>query len=473
MRALLLLLCLLTSQAWATTYYVRDTTACANNGDGSAYACAASNGAPGAIRNFANMLLATFAAGDTVYICGSLISSNSFQWTNAMESGSAGNPIIVDGHCPVGDGTFDEGGFYTTAAYAFRITATGPDHITLRNLTWSGGTTDDISFNLSTTTGITIEDSEVLDSAGDGIDIDDAADGGVKLTNVTVRRAALNGIFCNSMAGFVWSGIRVYDSGTAGDNNTDGIGIDDGCGSGSVLTNSEVHDQKGNLGGGIDVQDSTGTGTMLVNGAYIEGGEGSGYTATANAGTLTAIAQQVVSVRNLFNVYLKDTGGSHQLYHFTTANATTTELKIGDSGTSGDVATAIIYNGSFGNAACDAEVVYYRNNASFTLTSNNNQFCVGGQFSLTSGGIVDFTTWKSSTSQDASSVEADPLFILGSNADEPADFHTLRGSPIRWAGRELNRGNIQDCSDRAFTHPPSMGACEATSGDQANARSMR
>lgn len=68
---------------------------------------------------------------------------------------------------------------------------------------------------------------------------------------------------------------------------------------------------------------------------------------------------------------------------------------------------------------------------------------------------------------------ANPQMVGGLSPTTAAGFHLLAVSTLRRTGKDLNIGNYQDCGNRAFLHPPSIGACEATSGDQAPARTMR
>ena len=69
-----LLLALAWGQAWGgSTWYVRPAADCANNGNGTAYGCAASNGAAGAWRTMANVTwgVGNVDTGDTLKTCSS------------------------------------------------------------------------------------------------------------------------------------------------------------------------------------------------------------------------------------------------------------------------------------------------------------------------------------------------------------------------------------------------------------------
>ena len=86
MRLLILLLSLFANSVWAATgsaaadtFYVRPAADCANNGDGMAYACAASAGASGAWRTSAAVSYSTTTGvddGDTLKFCGSFVEAD-------------------------------------------------------------------------------------------------------------------------------------------------------------------------------------------------------------------------------------------------------------------------------------------------------------------------------------------------------------------------------------------------------------
>lgn len=80
-------------------------------------------------------------------------------------------------------------------------------------------------------------------------------------------------------------------------------------------------------------------------------------------------------------------------------------------------------------------------------------------------------TWGSvSANTGDSTVCIDPLWEGGTSPTTTAGFKPKVGSTMRRAGRDLNLGNIQDAGNRAFLHPPSIGAWEAGDEDAAAAR---
>lgn len=113
-KALSILLFLCTIPSWsyaatgsaaADTWYVRPTGACANNGDGLAYGCAASAGATGAFSTFANIIW-TGTTGvdddDTLYVCGAHLTM-----LGPTASGGVGHNIIANGACPDDPGSIN------------------------------------------------------------------------------------------------------------------------------------------------------------------------------------------------------------------------------------------------------------------------------------------------------------------------------------------------------------------------------
>lgn len=106
-------------QAWAATgsaaaenWYVRPTGACANNGDGLAYSCAASAGAAGAFIGLNNVIFTSTTGvdnNDALYVCGAhSVTSNSDNLNPSAGDGADGSPISIDFRCP-GDPGFITG----------------------------------------------------------------------------------------------------------------------------------------------------------------------------------------------------------------------------------------------------------------------------------------------------------------------------------------------------------------------------
>lgn len=102
MRILAFLLCLVILPAWAETLYLRAASLCPNNGNGTAYACAATVGGVGAWNTSSNANVVwgsgagKVSAGDTLYVCGSAVNFSIIPTI----SGSSGNRWKISGLCP-------------------------------------------------------------------------------------------------------------------------------------------------------------------------------------------------------------------------------------------------------------------------------------------------------------------------------------------------------------------------------------
>ena len=149
---LVFVLSLMPVSGWAAdtgseTLYVRPTAACANNGDGTAYGCAASAGVVGAYKGFSNVLFnaANTAGqvdiGDTLYICG----AHTTVFLTGV-SGTSANHIIARGDCPADAGSIDIAGS-DYAPVKQRDDTPGEDYWEIKYLTLAGGTSAAIHCN--------------------------------------------------------------------------------------------------------------------------------------------------------------------------------------------------------------------------------------------------------------------------------------------------------------------------------------
>jgi len=86
------------------------------------------------------------------------------------------------------------------------------------------------------------------------------------------------------------------------------------------------------------------------------------------------------------------------------------------------------------------------------------------------------TNYTSTTFSAIDSTRLDntnPEWLGGLSPTTSAGYKLKTASALRRAGQDLNIGNIQDKGNRAFLHPPSIGAWEAASGDLAAERTLR
>jgi len=103
------------TNGWAKTLYVRPSTSCSVNGDGTAYKCAAAAGGAGAWNSLANVQWGAGAgkvsAGDTLYICGTFRHQ---MYLTPTISGTARSPIVIRGDYPGAPGVIDQSMLITT-----------------------------------------------------------------------------------------------------------------------------------------------------------------------------------------------------------------------------------------------------------------------------------------------------------------------------------------------------------------------
>lgn len=138
-------------------------------------------------------------------------------------------------------------------------------------------------------------------------------------------------------------------------------------------------------------------------------------------------------------------------------------------------------------------------NSTNVTVNNNNIFSAGGQptnllntassqtiLEATNNNWYGFTSpnWKYLGADYTSLANWNAVGVVGTDisADpglESPDPTTVAGfklsvsSALRRVGKDMNIGNYQDCGNRVFLHPSSIGACEAASGDAAAARTAR
>lgn len=429
MRAIVLAMLLaLSGQAWGADLFVLRTGVGSQNGTSLANAC---NG-PSDSDCSTNA-----ASGSVVYLCddGTGLINPSGSWANANTGA-----VRWTGDCSA-FGYRSRATVSNTSLGAYNLNYTGSGAATFDHIDFVGGHASNTDcVNINGTGSVVFNDITVTGCTQDGVDIDSLT-GGFTFTDLTITGAGFNGLFCGSSrvtgAGFIGRNI-----GTTG-SNTDSIGIDDGCGAGTLISDIYIENQIGDQGGGIDLQDSTGTGTATITGFYIKNAEGAGITATANAGTATQRFIGGIVDGAKFGVYLKDTGGAHFLSNITTINSSSTELKIGDTGTSGDsMASVEVYNSVFGGGACGASdaATYWRDNASVTLTAlSNNRYCANGFFTSTALGSGTFAQWQAATSKDANSaLTSDPGFMGGDSPDSADGFCLAPDSELIGAAANLN-----------------------------------
>ena len=112
-----------------------------------------------------------------------------------------------------------------------------------------------------------------------------------------------------------------------------------------------------------------------------------------------------------------------------------------------------------------------------TVTDRENRFVNITPAELFARNGTQYTTvsaWDTAISQTTGDeVVADAGFEGGTTPSTVIGHRLTPSSALRRAGYDANMGNYSDYGNRAFLHPPSIGAWEATSGDAADTRTAR
>jgi len=197
MKALALLLCLLSAQAWgATTWHVRPLAAEYGTEDGTSLA--------NAFDGFADMAAsyASINPGDTVCYAGDFIAADTQGATTYLhyfnDAGSAGSPIILDGDCD-GDGvlaSIDAGGTIQRAMQIADNNNLTIKNFELRNATARGLLLYNVATDATDRGALLVDDVYVHDITGAAVSIGiDSRGLGVTVRNSTLEDIGEDGIY--------------------------------------------------------------------------------------------------------------------------------------------------------------------------------------------------------------------------------------------------------------------------------------
>lgn len=436
---------------WAATWYVDQSGTGAGATDGTSYA-----------NRFAGWTdawttAADIDAGDLVYACGTQTGSMLFQ-----DNGSVGNRLTIDGACPKGDGTFDYGAVNANGATCW-TSLTTRSYITIQNMNFYGFTGTCIDMRSATAGWIL--DSTFTGDAGTGSVALIIGNASAIVRNVNILRSGA-GISTRGCTNCIFDDIEIRDGGaygTGSTSNLDGFGLDDlagaGC-EGTTLTDIRVYNQGSTQGSGIDFQCSAGTGTVVANRLFVYGSEGVGIT-VGSLSTLSHVISGSISTYNgvadaTANAWYQKTTNTPATYYNIVGvqrpGATGSAFRFGDGSSS--TMTATIRNSIF---VGDTQTVS-RNTGSGTLTDSHNTYF--GPLHDTTNGTRTLAQWISDGQCAVGGcISTNPKFVWG-RADYPTSYKLKSDSGSRRTGTYLNIGNVQDCVNKAFLNPPSMGACE-------------
>lgn len=420
MRFILVALLLLAGDAWCATWYVDQAGTGAGAADGTSYA----NRFAG--WNDAWTTAADIDAGDTVYACGTQTGTMAFS-----DGGSVGNRLTIDGACPKGDGTLDQGIVNANGATCW-TSLTTRTYITVQNMQFYGFTGTCLDMRTSTADWVlNTSFTGVNNGSETALIIGNAS---VIVRNVDILRAS-SGIATRGCTNCVFDDIEIRDGGALGTGSTanlDGFGLDDSAGvgcEGTTVTDVRVYNQGSTQGSGIDFQCSAGTGAITASKLYVTGGEGVGIT----VGSLATLANNIsssISWGNDLNQWYQKTTNTPATYSniigVAKPGSAQSAFRFGDGSSS--TMTATIRNSIF---QADTQTLS-RNTTSGTLTDSFNDYF--GPLHDTTNGTRTLAQWLSDGQCAAGGCQAvDPQFVGGANPTTAEGFRLKKTSPLRGA----------------------------------------
>ncbi len=467
--------------AAADTWYIRPVGTCSNNGDGSAYACAASGGGVGAFSGFNNLnktVTTGIDDGDTVKVCGNFVQADAeTQFTNqAMlaieESGSAGSPITWTGDC-TSDGGSARATLTSDGTSGSLIRTYANTYITIKGNFDLVGAKDagitaynSASGDVAIAKNIRIEGGTTISSILAGVQPVGITYSGTNgyIGAVVINNIGVDGIFEYSGGSWTIDGARISNisiNDTDGDcvqwqRNTDGniarnVYCDKTnkdskqCVVASTLDAQTYRMLVDNLtclmaGGSIAIGVYS-EGQMTVRGSYISNPGTYGITGALDNGTkITAYGNVIVNpVVGCFDLHKSSAGPSADIYNNT-----------------------CISNTVFGVNASTSSAV---------LNIKNNIFVGSATYGIlrgTSGTSDSYNNifGASVASSSVGQVSVNPYFIGGTIPSTKKGFRLSPDSPLIRAG--LRVGDYTDALGRWFEYKPSIGAYSYGSRDFAN-----
>jgi hypothetical protein len=505
--------------SWGATYCVRPDGTAVDKAAGTSCAAASTS------MSMATLMGETLSAGDIVYISGTHTASQSCLSTTATMcvpfSGSAGNPITFNFTPPDGDAgklVACSGCVYTLYAGAARqyikfvdaeITgaATDPSTYVLAAIASDGDTTLDWTFTGNTRIyGVTTPSVSYGCMRIRGVTFSLGDTSRAKYDGYAIYNCPTDGLMIDGNSHTIINGY-IYNVDRDGNNGGDPIQYQGGVGAAFNHTDILIKDNK--LVAGSSAKHAL---TMQC--------DSSDANASSNiqlTGNLLFQGQDTIDLSNCEDVRMSrnehrmvsgmGTNGGTVIRCGGVADCPASGSIIGDVFRNPDNATEattyikwqegptgnwIVANntfGSLGSGASDRSIWWLDSAATEngTLQIFNNLITnstVGMRiepttttYSAANNWFYGVTTRYSSGGQDETGTNdvngTDPLFVGGDNPSVVAGLKLSAASTARRAGKDLNAGNYQDAGNRAFAHPPSIGAWEATSGDAASARTAR
>ncbi len=463
MRIVALLLLLAWGQAEAATYYIDTSCEFNGNGTGGSGACAASGGAAGAYNTGASIV---FGAADTIYIKrGTTVTNFPSPVSQSETIDDYGDSTAT---CPVISKSGGTHGLSVSAASVVinDICITGSNSSSVLNISAASASLNRIEVYGNTTAGAVgvrfntgsggsaITDSSVHDIADDGIGIGSGVTGTITITDQNcylVDTDSSTGDCVQAYTGLaanvdIIGGTFLRETGTKQALIYDGSGTFRVIGAEITMTDAAQ---------GIQV---AGTGPFSIERTYIKGAASAPklvQITSTGAGSITSL----VASGGVAGVYVSHASGTVNVYNSTVSGQSGAAVYHTTGG------TLNIYNSYLDGATAALQDA----SGSATTVENYNRF--GRALFYWDGNLItSLASWQSTSSQGANSTVGEGGFVGGTAPTTAEGFRLTSGSALRRVGKDLNIGNVQDYGNRAFMHPPSIGAWEAGDEDAAAAR---
>lgn len=466
-----------------TIFYARPAAECANNGDGSAYGCAASGGAAGAWRTMANVVwgVSGVNTGDALRVC----SSESSPFTTADYDGGGlavlsvdQSGVTVDGDCSAsggvtmaymtGNGTRDYGVYCAD-------TTTCPNQ-TWRNITVSS--TDFRGFYVRNS----LDTASVVNFTGNNlhaIDIIQAGVGNVHGIAGFGDTATITDPSSTRVTddGFSWQGPNftldrwtvVYPGYNESTNVGDCVQVVN-AGDNAIIRNGYCDKTNNATKQCIIIGDpATGDNALIEGNTCLMAPTGG---ATNSTKSIYSVVPNTRFVRNYvrggyYGIYMLGAGSSavgnilvgQELRGIDTVSTVSSGTHIVANNTVSGAVTGIVLNGG----ASVTNNVY--NNVVANATTAYNK---GGSSTLNQDFNAAFNSTTNSNGAGTIDITADPQFLGGTSPTSAAGFCLPPDSPLLAAGTYLGAWAV-DYYGVAPDNPPNIGAMGSSCGGRASA----
>lgn len=473
----LLVLFLLSSQAWGATWYVRPGTSFGGTNAGTSYA--------NAWQDWSNVVWASLSAGDTLIACGtfSYTSAGASFVATVAQSGSAGSILTIDGNCSA-SGDLSRAVIYNNGTRGNFLTTNTQTYITIKNIEITGFTNhglwlcDTATCDQTVTRNIIATSLYIHEIQGNAGASPNAIKYGGKI--ITISDSVINNCGDDCIFG---QGTSVTISG----NTITGPSVDTATGD-CFQTNGQID--------GLIVSQNSCSKTADVKQCYVVSAPtDSGLiaikynTCVMPAGGTTAIGIYTEAPGKIFGNIIS--GGADGIHAYTAYGT----LDVWSNIVTGT--TSECFGVGFGSLSTD--VNFFNNSGAncgtYGIALNTNSTTSSSQMNAISGATECYWEYNTSSAESyddfyncttaitqgnthtsgavgTGTITSVPGWVGGTSPTTAAGFKLKVGSALRRAGTSLNIGAVQDYSNRAFHNPPSIGAYEVTSGQDACTRGI-